>query len=238
MTDICPNCGTPEMRPVYQVRGIPTHSCLLMETREQALAYPTADLELVWCARCAFSSNRIFDVGHNAYSTQYEEVQTFSPTFSAFQTSLVERLVEKHDVRGKDVVEIGCGKGEFLLELCERGDNRGVGIDPSFVPGRGEFGAEGQVRFINELYSAERHSDVPADVIVCRHTLEHIQPTRELVQTVRRTIGDRLDTLVFFELPDLRRSGRCRDVAVGRGSAIRTRSASGQSARRCHASSP
>jgi len=202
---ICPNCGFDGLERIYEVYGIPTHSCLLMETRQQAIDYPTGDLVLGWCPRCAFASNMLFDVSKNAYSIQYEEVQTFSPTFNAFQTELVERLVEKRGIRGKTVTEIGCGKGEFLLELCERGGNRGVGIDPSFVPGRGDWNAGGRVRFINELYSAERHGGIPADAIVCRHTLEHIHPTREFIRTVRRAIGDDLDTLVFFEIPDQER---------------------------------
>jgi SAM-dependent methyltransferase len=176
-----------------------------MESRQQALDYPTGDLALGWCPNCCFASNMLFDVARNEYSTQYEEVQTFSPTFNAFQADLIQRLVEKRGIRHRDVVEIGCGKGEFLLELCERGDNRGVGIDPSFVPGRGDWSSGGRVRFINELYSAERHADIRADAIVCRHTLEHIHPTRELIATVRRTIGDDLDTFVLFEIPDQER---------------------------------
>ena len=95
--------------------------------RQQALDYPTGDLILGWCPRCAFASNMLFDVSKNAYSTQYEEVQTFSPTFSNFQSELVDRLIDKHGMRGKQAIEIGCGKGEFLLELCERGENKGVG---------------------------------------------------------------------------------------------------------------
>jgi hypothetical protein len=34
-------------------------------------------------------------------------------------------------------------------------------------------------------------------------TLEHIQPTAEFVSTVRRSIGDRSDTIVFFQVPDV-----------------------------------
>ena len=49
------------------------------------------------------------------------------------------------------------------------------------------------------------HGSIEADAIVCRHTLEHIQPTREFIQTVRDSIGDRLDTLVFLEIPDQER---------------------------------
>jgi len=201
----CPNCDRSGAEVVYRVRGIPSHSCLLMETREQALDFPLGDLDLAWCPHCAFSFNPLFDVSLNAYSTQYEEVQTFSPTFRDFQSGLVEHLVGKRGMRGVDVVEIGCGKGEFLLELCEKGGNRGVGIDPSFVPGRGEATAGGRVRFLNDLYSAERHGEIPADLVVCRHTLEHIQPTRDFMHTVRETLGDRCDSLVFFELPDQER---------------------------------
>jgi len=201
----CPNCGAAGLEAVYEVRGIPTHSCLLMETRAEALDFPTGDLRMAWCGHCGFATNTLFDVAMNAYSPKYEEVQTFSPTFNSFQSELVERLVGKHGIRRKTVVEVGCGKGEFLLELCDRGENEGIGIDPSFVPGRGEWNSQNRCRFLNELYSVERHGSIPADAIVCRHTLEHIQPTREFVQTIRDAIGNRLDTLVFLEIPDQER---------------------------------
>jgi SAM-dependent methyltransferase len=201
----CPNCHAPRLEPIYEVRGVPTHSCLLMPDRERALGYPTGDVVLGFCPACGFACNTVFDPGMNAYSTSYEEVQTFSPTFNAFASSLVDHLVEERGIRDKDVVEIGCGKGEFLLELCERGGNRGVGIDPSYVPGRGNIDPRGRVRFLNELYAADLHGGIPADLVVCRHTLEHIAPTSEFVATVRRTLGDRPGTLVFFELPDQER---------------------------------
>jgi hypothetical protein len=201
----CPNCGAGELEEIYEVLGVPTHSCLLMETKAEALNFPTGDLRMGWCSRCGLATNTIFDIEMNAYSTKYEEVQTFSPTFNSFQSELVERLVGEHGIRGKTVVEIGCGKGEFLLELCDRGENEGIGIDPSFVPGRGDWNSENRCRFINELYSVERHGSIAADAIVCRHTLEHIQPTREFIQTIRDAIGTRLDTLVFLEIPDQER---------------------------------
>ena len=39
-------------------------------------------------------------------------------------------------IRNKTILEIGCGKGEFLVLMCELGDNRGIGIDPSYQPHR------------------------------------------------------------------------------------------------------
>jgi len=128
-----------------------------------------------------------------------------SPLFGRYATDLATDLIERYDLREKLVAEIGCGKGEFLSELCERGESRGVGIDPSYVAGRGPSNAGERVRFLPELYSAERHGGIPADAVVCRHTLEHIAPTREFVETIRCAIGDREDALVFFELPDQER---------------------------------
>ena len=55
-----------------------------------------------------------------------------------------------------------------------------------------------------DFYSAE-HISLVADAIVCRHTLEHIQPVDEFMRIVRESIGDRLDTPVLFELPDVAR---------------------------------
>lgn len=42
-------------------------------------------------------------------------------------------------------------------------------------------------------------------MICFRHTLEQITPTWEFMRTLRRTIGDQMDILVFFELPDIMR---------------------------------
>jgi len=208
--DHCPSCGAEGLETVYSVSGIPSHSCLLMPTRDEATSFPLGDVELGFCRGCSFATNRIFEPGLSAYSESYEEVQTFSPTFNRFQSELVDGLVTKFGVRNQTIVEIGCGKGEFLMELCERGDNRGIGIDPSYVEGRGSFRTGDRVRFLRELYDAETHGALEADVIVCRHTLEHIWNTRELLATVRASIPEGKDTLVFFELPDQERVYRDR----------------------------
>ena len=43
------------------------------------------------------------------------------------------------------------------------------------------------------------------DMVCCRHALEHIPDTAAFMQTVRRAIGDKTNTVVFFELPDVER---------------------------------
>lgn len=201
---ICPNCHHQGLSIFYEVRNVPVHSCLMLSTQQEALDFPCDDIVLGYCDRCGFITNVAFDSKWSAYAPNYEDQQSFSPTFNQFAIDLAERLIDKYDLHNKDVVEIGCSKGDFLILLCTLGKNRGIGIDPSVVPGRVNSEAANRVAFIQEYY-AEHHAEYVGDFICCRHTLEHIQPTAEFLQTVRRSIGDRTDVAVFFEIPDTTR---------------------------------
>ena len=107
------------MEVFYEVKDIPVHSVLLMPTREKALTYPRGNIELGLCSQCGFISNLAFDPSLHEYSSKYEETQGFSATFNAFHKSLASSLIEQFNLRNKIVIEIGCGKGEFLTMLCE-----------------------------------------------------------------------------------------------------------------------
>lgn len=190
------------MSVFYEVKNIPVHSVLLMPTRERALGYPRRDLKLGFCPECGFISNTVFDPSVHEYSTSCEESQGFSPTFNAFAKALAQRWVQQYGLAGKSVLEIGCGKGEFLALLVEMGMGKGIGIDPAFIPERLNTPVASRLEFIQDLYS-EKYTHLQADVVCCRHTLEHIAPTSRFMKMIRRTIGDRPDRLVLFELPDV-----------------------------------
>lgn len=195
----CPNCGHQGLQVFYEVYNVPVHSCLMLSNQQEAIDFPCGDVVLGFCEQCGFITNIAFDAKWSAYAPNYEDQQSFSPTFNKFALDLANRLIEQYDLHNKDIIEIGCSKGDFLLLLCELGNNRGVGIDPSAVPGRVQSDAAERVTFIQDYYS-DRHAEFVGDFICCRHTLEHIQPTYEFVSTVRRSIGDR-STSVFFEIP-------------------------------------
>src|ERR1700751_3805851 len=123
---LCPNCEQGRMREFYGVRNIPVHSVLLMPTYERAMSYPRRDLQLGWCPLCGFVANTLFDPSVHEYSPSYEETQGFSPTFNAFARALAQRWVEQYHLQGKSVLEIGCGKGGFLVLLVELGMGNGI----------------------------------------------------------------------------------------------------------------
>jgi SAM-dependent methyltransferase len=200
----CPNCPSRGLVEFYSLDPIPVQSCVLMRSRAEALELPRAPLTLGFCPACGFVTNTAFDPAFNRYDQLYEETQGFSPTFGRFAKELASRYVERYDLGRKTTLEIGCGKGEFLALLCELSGGRGIGIDPGYVPGRTASPAVDRIRFIVDLYD-RRYADLEADFIVCRHTLEHIGPTRTFMEELRRTIGPRTGVSLFFELPDVLR---------------------------------
>jgi SAM-dependent methyltransferase len=199
----CPACRSLEITAFHEVDRVPVHSCVLVSSREEALDFPTSRIRLVFCASCGFIFNADFDASLLDYSRDYEETQGFSPRFRAFAQDLAGRLIDRFDLDGKEILEIGCGKGEFILLLCEMGSNRGIGIDPAYVAERTNSEAAERITFIQDFYS-KAHRGLAADFICCRHTLEHIPDVGEFVRLVRDAIGER-GTPVFFEVPDTRR---------------------------------
>ena len=199
----CLACGSLEITAFHEVDRVPVHSCVLVSSREEALNFPTGRIRLVFCASCGFIFNADFDGSLLDYSRDYEETQGFSSRFRSFAQDLAGRLIDRFDLHGKEILEIGCGKGEFILLLVELGPNRGIGIDPAYVPERTNSEAAERITFIQDFYS-KAYRGLAADFICCRHTLEHIPDVGEFVRLVRGAIGER-GTPVFFEVPDTRR---------------------------------
>jgi len=201
---VCPNCGSVGMSVFYELEGVPVHSVLLLPTWQEALNYPQGDIALGFCRACGFIANVAFDPSLHEYSSRYEATQAFSPTFSAFAHRLARRLIDQYDLHGKDIIEIGCGQGEFLTLLCELGGNRGVGFDPAYIRERSESPAQDRITFIKDFYS-ERYADYQSDFVCCKMTLEHIQHTADFVSTVQRLLRNQSHAIVFFQVPDVRR---------------------------------
>lgn len=196
----CRGCGRDEGRLLYEVRGVPVHSCVLLDDAASARRFPTGDLRLAACPGCGLVWNAAFEPQRMRYAAGYEDQQCHSPRFREYQSELIRGLIERHDLRRRAIVEIGCGQGDFLLELCQAGDNRGVGVDPACP----NTSPDESVRFVPSLYGP-RHADLACDAMVCRHTLEHLEDPGGLLAIMHDNLGERRQAVVFLEVPDLTR---------------------------------
>jgi len=167
---------------------------------EEARQFTRGDLLLAFCRTCGFVFNAAFDPNSLRYSVTYDSTQSYSPHFKRYLTKLAESLVAKYRLSDKVLIEVGCGKGEFLRLLCKDGRNRGIGFDPSYVgPDNAEQGA---VRFIRAFYDSQQTQYTP-DFVCCRHVIEHVQSPLDMLRAVRQAIGNRMNSYVFFETPAL-----------------------------------
>jgi len=193
----CPLCGGRDLETFFRVDAVPVHQNLLWRTRESARHCDRGEIALALCTTCGFISNAAFQPALVRYSPLYENSQSCSPQFHAYMEGLADRLIERYGLREKVVVEIGCGKGEFLSMLCERGGNRGIGFDPSVPPDRP---ATDHITFISDFYS-ERYAGYRGDLVCCRHVLEHLPDPAAMLTRVRRSIGEHAGTAVYVEVP-------------------------------------
>ncbi len=200
----CPACGHPSPERFYSLTSIPTDSSMLFLDRESAIGHPTGNLQLVFCPGCGLVFNSSFDPSVHAYDAPYEDGQGFSSTFNNFAKSLAKQWIDRYGLKGKTLLEIGCGKGEFLKLMCDLACAKGIGVDPRHRHADDFPEDLRRVSFVSDFFSA---GTLPrsVDFICCRHTLEHIGPVGQFVSTVLAAIEDRKEVVIAFEVPDLAR---------------------------------
>jgi SAM-dependent methyltransferase len=196
----CPGCGH-RMEVFFELPAVPVNSCLLVDTKEEALRFPRGDIALGFCAGCGFVSNQAFRPELTTYSGRYEETQAYSETFNKFHKALVVDLIDRLQLHGKRVVEIGCGKGEFLAMLCKLGNNHGLGFDPGFDDTRGTFEPDVDAKVIKGFFGPQ-HGHADSDFVCCKMTLEHITDTAKFVDAARGVLRPSPDSKVFFQVPE------------------------------------
>ena len=197
----CPCCSSEAIDVIFTIENAPIFSLVAVKTKEQALAVPRKTIELGFCNGCGFIFNRLFDTSIDYFSMGYEDQQGFSKTFMQFLTRISKGLIERYDLFGKTILEIGCGKGDFLNLFVGLNQGNGIGIDPACESSRQN---NANITFYKESY-AHRHGEIPADLICCRHTFEHIHNTSEFLSVIRKSLARQIGPVIFFEVPQIKR---------------------------------
>jgi SAM-dependent methyltransferase len=189
------------MSAFYEIPAVPVNSCILMSTAEEARDYPRGDIVLGFCDDCGFIFNLAFNQHLAEYSGRYEETQGYSATFQRYHRALAQDLISRYGLRDKTVLEIGCGKGEFLALLCDRGLNRGIGFDPGYHGNRDVLTESPTAEVIVDFYS-EKYANHHADFVCCKMTLEHIPQPADFVGLSRRAMSPGAGSVFYLQVPE------------------------------------
>lgn len=200
MTVQCPVCSGTQIALFLQREQVPVHQHLVFKNRRAARDMARGQLDMAVCQDCGFVFNRAFDFSLLAYDESYDNTQSCSTFFNDYLDELVAYLVEERQVRDCLVVEVGCGKGAFLRKLVAYpgANNRGIGFDPSYVGPDTEL--EGRLTFRRHYYDAAS-AGLGADVVICRHVIEHVPEPLDLLRSVRAALGAEGQARVYFETP-------------------------------------
>jgi hypothetical protein len=196
----CPVCTSTAIFPVLQLPLVPIDTCRMWPSRAAARSAQKAPLVLSRCGDCSHIFNRAYEDELVDYEDEYENSQMFSQRFRQYAEELSDQLIATYDLHKKRIVEIGGGKGDFLRIICDRGDNFGVSFGPSYRPEAGDC-VPSNISFVANYYTA-KYANEPADLIICRHVLEHFREPRELITSVREAVGQRKNLFVYFEVPN------------------------------------
>jgi len=202
MKKACLVCNSTDVTEFVEISQLPIFCNLLLPTRDEAINATKGDIRLGFCGHCGHIFNTTFNPDLIKYNENYENCLHFSPRFHSYVSSLAASLVKKHNLHNKEIIEIGCGNGDFLTLLCEFGGNRGYGFDPSYSHKQSEYAVKNNVHFIQDFFS-ERYGAYKPDLICCRHVLEHISSPSLYLLNLRNTIGNYQKTVFFFEVPNV-----------------------------------
>lgn len=196
----CPTCSSYATTVFLRRKNVPVHQNFIVSDEKSAKSVVRGDLDLAICESCGFIFNQSFDISQMQYGENYDNTQDFSPYFKSYLANLSDLLIHGKKIQNCTIVEIGCGKGTFLRSLVENEQwkNKGYGFDPSYTGP--ELDLDGKLIFEKHYYDT-RYSDISADVVICRHVIEHVPNPLALLKMIRKTLGNSPKAHVFFETP-------------------------------------
>ena len=200
----CPICGSGETWTFLEMEHMPAQDGVVYPSEQEALDAPCGDIDLSICRRCHYIWNVSYDPSCIQFA-DYSYSQHHSTTYKEYLSSLIASLIQHYDLKDKTLIDIGCGEGYFLSELCRLGDNRGIGIDPSNrlsdeIPIDKE-----KLSFIHDCYSDE-HTAIQGDFFFCRHVIDELDSPKEFVKLITHSLSRKNGSIIYIELPNAMRT--------------------------------
>lgn len=185
----CPLCRQANTQSIYDAGLTPIFQNKAYASQEQARRSACGPVELFACSNCSYVFNGHFNDGLMQYDGNYQNEQAHSPTFDRYLDSIIDLLLARGIKQHSKIIEVGCGKGTFLNKLWSRGLNA-EGFDTAY---------EGDDPRVHREYFGEQHRGKPVDLVILRHTLEHIADPLDFLQGLAGLCPAK--TQIYIEVP-------------------------------------
>jgi len=173
-------------REIFRAEGLPVLQNRMFRSKSEALSSPTGDVVLIQDEKTGLIHNAAFDPSKLIYDHDYQNEQAYSLIFKRHLDDVAE-IIARH-LKGKRLIEVGCGKGYFLECLQGRGFDI-TGIDPAY---------EGvNPRVVKASFQKEL--GLSGQGIILRHVLEHIPNPVVFLNEIANANGG--EGTIYIEVP-------------------------------------
>ncbi len=198
----CIVCGSPLIEAMYNPGNLPL-SCShtnLTTTKEEALKAKRFPMEFYQCQICSHVFNVMYDPNVIKYDTGATIMYTETEEWAEHINRSVEGLGFCLDAGYMaTVLEVGANDGSFIDALEGRYTLRAIGFDPGTHNHKNIFTDYFRPAIDIQLYNP--------NLIVCRHTLEHMEDPRVFVSEIAHySYVHDCAPYVFIEVPNFEAS--------------------------------
>ena len=196
MSTACRLCGHPLFPEPLLVQHAMPAAAQGLPTAEQLADDQGVTLALHQCAGCATVQLANPPV---PYWREVIRAAGLSAEMRAFRREQFGRWIAEHDLTGRKVLEVGCGRGEYLALLAEAGaDAHGLEYAPAAVAACHAAGLHAHRGFLED--PSIRLASGPFDGFAILNFLEHIPAAPLTLQAIAANLTDGASGLV--EVPN------------------------------------
>lgn len=195
---LCTGCGSPSLSEALTIADQPVILNYRFPTPEASAAVPRRPISLRECQACGLIFNAAFDQAAVPYDEHYENRQSHSEAFARHTAKIARMITAVLETKTPRILELGCGKGEFLQDLVRFCSGTGEGWDTSY---EGPATTE-NITFFKEYLTPQANRG-SFEAIVCRHVIEHVPTIGQFLHDLADIAAASGEPYVFLETPRL-----------------------------------
>ena len=183
-----PLTGSSNTKIIYEQKNVPLIQNCVYPTPELAKGTKTINVTLAQSLDNGYVFSANFDDSIIDYDQHYQNEQSNSGFFQDHLRNVIQ-IMKSNNLLNKKIVEIGCGKAYFMDMLLAQGEDV-IGFDPTY---------EGDSPKVIKDFFSDKYSNISAETIILRHTLEHIAKPFDFIQTIAK--ANNYKGFIYIEVP-------------------------------------
>ena len=179
LNNSCRLCGHPlPEKAVYQLNNIPrgVQYFLKEEDLEDDKGITIRVYQCVGCRHIQLDSEPVI------YNQDFTSATKYSKSMLNYRNEQIEKFIDKFDLEGKKILEVGCGDGHMLDIVRDQGAI-GIGVD---ISRKALEAARKRGHTVHQVYVSRQNQieGSPFDAFICNDVIEHVSDIRDFLLSI------------------------------------------------------